>query len=151
MPLLFLPAKETVEVLFLKGKRKMTSKENIKCTLALVFISYIFAIFVPSIGDAMALAGCTTNPMVIKELKPLTNPFILDRIHHSSYALLENSQKETNFIKRKNAQWLRCNYHNNNFNTRSRKFCILEAIRLILKINKIVSINIVVKILYLHY
>ena len=64
MPLLYLPAKETCEELFLHGERKMTFKENILCTLALVFISYIFAIFVPSIGDAMALAGCTTNPMV---------------------------------------------------------------------------------------
>jgi amino acid permease len=64
MPLLFLPAKETVEVLWLKGERRMTKDENIKCTFILVFISYIFAIFVPSIGDAMALAGCTTNPMV---------------------------------------------------------------------------------------
>jgi amino acid permease len=64
MPLLFLPAKETVEVLFLKGGRQMTKKENILCTFVLVFISYIFAIFVPSIGSAMELAGCTTNPMV---------------------------------------------------------------------------------------
>lgn len=33
-------------------------------TFLLVVISFVFAIFVPSIGDAMALAGCTTNPMV---------------------------------------------------------------------------------------
>jgi len=64
MPLLYLPSKETVEELLLKGKRKMTQKENILCTFILILISYVFAIFVPSIGDAMALAGCTTNPMV---------------------------------------------------------------------------------------
>lgn len=64
MPLLILPAKETCEELLLKSKRRFTFKENVLCTLVLVFIAYIFAIFVPSIGDAMALAGCTTNPMI---------------------------------------------------------------------------------------
>ena len=64
MPFLILPAKETSEELLLKGKRSFTKKENVICTFVLVFISYICAIFVPSIGDAMALAGCTTNPMV---------------------------------------------------------------------------------------
>ena len=87
MPLLFLPAKETVEVLWLKGERRMTKDENIKCTFILVFISYIFAIFVPSIADAMALAGCTTNPMVRK-----SNIYSLDRIHYPSYFLLEDPQ-----------------------------------------------------------
>jgi amino acid permease len=87
MPLLFLPAKETVEVLWLKGERRMTKDENIKCTFILVFISYIFAIFVPSIGDAMALAGCTTNPMVRYSIS-----YTLDRIHYTSYAILEDPQ-----------------------------------------------------------
>jgi hypothetical protein len=87
MPLLFLPAKETVEVLWLKGERRMTKDENIKCTFILVFISYIFAIFVPSIGDAMALAGCTTNPMV-----RYSNSYTLDRIHYTSNAILEDPQ-----------------------------------------------------------
>ena len=87
MPLLFLPAKETVEVLWLKGERRMTKDENIKCTFILIFISYIFAIFVPSIGDAMALAGCTTNPMV-----RYSNSYTLDRIHYTSYAILEDPQ-----------------------------------------------------------
>jgi amino acid permease len=64
MPLLILPAKETVEEMFLKGTRKLSKKENFVSTLVLILISYIFAIFVPSIGDAMALAGCTTNPMI---------------------------------------------------------------------------------------
>jgi amino acid permease len=64
MPLLYLPSKETVEEIFLKGKRKMTSRENLICTLVLIVISYVIAIFIPDIGDAMALAGCTTNPMV---------------------------------------------------------------------------------------
>jgi hypothetical protein len=88
MPLLFLPAKETVEVLWLKGERRMTKDENIKCTFILVFISYIFAIFVPSIGDAMALAGCTTNPMVRHSFCNLN----LDWIPHPSNIILEDPQ-----------------------------------------------------------
>jgi hypothetical protein len=88
MPLLFLPAKETVEVLWLKGERRMTKDENIKCTFILVFISYIFAIFVPSIGDAMALAGCTTNPMV----RHSYCNFNLDWIPHPSNIILEDPQ-----------------------------------------------------------
>jgi hypothetical protein len=88
MPLLFLPAKETVEVLWLKGERRMTKDENIKCTFILVFISYIFAIFVPSIGDAMALAGCTTNPMV----RHIAFLYILDWIPHPSNTILEDPQ-----------------------------------------------------------
>ena len=63
MPLLYLPAKETVEELFFRG-RKMKPKQNLLVTFILVVTSFVFAIFVPSIGDAMALAGCTTNPMV---------------------------------------------------------------------------------------
>jgi hypothetical protein len=92
MPLLYLPAKETVEILLLKGKRKMTSDENIKCTFALVFVSYIFAIFVPSIGDAMALAGCTTNPMVTRLFPPF-HCFFADWIHNPCDAVLEDPQK----------------------------------------------------------
>ena len=68
MPFLILPAKETSEELLLKGKRVFTKKENAICTFVLVFISYICAIFVPSIGDAMALAGCTTNPIVTQTI-----------------------------------------------------------------------------------
>ena len=85
MPLLYLPSKETVEEIFFKGKRKMTSRENLVCTLVLILISYVIAIFIPDIGDAMALAGCTTNPMVNKFLSQ-----VIDRVHHSSYALLED-------------------------------------------------------------
>ncbi len=64
MPLIYLPSKETIEEILLKGRRKMSVRENLLCTFVLVFISWVFAIFVPSIADAMALAGCTTNPMV---------------------------------------------------------------------------------------
>jgi hypothetical protein len=58
-----LPAKETVEELFLK-KQRMSNKQNVLWTFIIVFVSYAFAMFIPSIGDAMTLAGCTTNPMV---------------------------------------------------------------------------------------
>jgi hypothetical protein len=90
MPLLYLPSKETVEEIFFKGKRKMTSRENLVCTLVLIVISYIFAIFIPDVGDAMALAGCTTNPMVGIILYQG-----IDRVHHSSHALLEDPQIKT--------------------------------------------------------
>ncbi len=64
MPLLILPCKETIEDLLFKGKRRLNKKENVLWTFIFVAVSYLFALFVPSIGDAMALAGCTTNPMV---------------------------------------------------------------------------------------
>ncbi len=62
MPLLYLPSKETCEELL--STRFTTAKQNFVCTFVLVFISYTCAMFIPSIGDAMALAGCTTNPMI---------------------------------------------------------------------------------------
>jgi amino acid permease len=74
MPLLYLPAKETVEELFFGGRR-MKPKQNVYVTFILVLISYIFAIFVPSIGDAMALSGCTTNPMVRLQAYPFRSDF----------------------------------------------------------------------------
>jgi amino acid permease len=91
MPLLFLPAKETVEELVLKGLRKMTPKENVICTFVLVFISYACAMFVPSIGDAMALAWCTTNPMVIYFINSDS-----DRFYYSCYDVLVNPCRQTN-------------------------------------------------------
>ena len=58
-----LPAKETLEELIFKDEG-MTTKKNVLYTFIIVFVSYLFALFIPSIGDAMALAGCTTNPMI---------------------------------------------------------------------------------------
>ncbi len=62
-PLCVLPAKETIEEIVYKTRR-MTFKENVAWTFLLITVSFVFALFIPSIGDAMALAGCTTNPMV---------------------------------------------------------------------------------------
>lgn len=67
----------------------MTSRENLICTLVLIVFSYAIAILIPDIGDAMALAGCTTNPMVGCILSKG-----IDRVHYSSHALLEDSQVE---------------------------------------------------------
>ncbi len=87
MPLIYLPCKESIEELLFKGKKRLNMKENIICTLALVFISYLFGIFVPSIGDAMALAGCTTNPMVRK----INIKNLLDWFSHSCNDVLEDT------------------------------------------------------------
>jgi hypothetical protein len=42
-------------------------KENVIYTFLILLIAYALGMFIPSIGDAMALAGCTTNPMVISQ------------------------------------------------------------------------------------
>ncbi|CDW86898.1 UNKNOWN [Stylonychia lemnae] len=85
-PLCILPAKETVEELLYQD-RIMTKKQNIIWTFILLFISYFFALFIPSIGDAMALAGCTTNPMVNFSIMIVH----IDWIYHTSDAILENT------------------------------------------------------------
>lgn len=62
-PLCVLPAKESIEEIVYKTRR-MSSKENVMWTLAIVSVAHVCALFIPSIADAMSLAGCTTNPMV---------------------------------------------------------------------------------------
>lgn len=94
MPLLILPSKEVVEDLLFKGKRMMTKKENVLCTLILVTFSYVFALFIPSIGDAMALAGCTTNPMVLI----FTKFNVLDWFYHSRHVSLEDPLRKTSIV-----------------------------------------------------
>jgi len=94
MPLLYLPAKETVEELFFRGRR-MKPRQNVLVTFGLVFVSYFFGILIPSIGDAMALAGCTTNPMV------RTPKFsqCLDWVPNPCDNVLGNPQRKTCYVK----------------------------------------------------
>lgn len=65
-PLVVLPAKDTVEEMIAKGNpnRRLSKKENVLVTLGLIFTCYILATVIPSIKDAMALVGSTTNPAV---------------------------------------------------------------------------------------
>ena len=65
-PLIILPAKDTVEEIVAKGNpnRRLSSKENMLTTFLLILVSYLLAIAIPSIGDAMTLVGSTTNPAV---------------------------------------------------------------------------------------
>lgn len=62
-PLCVLPAKDVVEELFWK-ENGMSKKVNVLVTLAVVAACFLMALFVPGIGDAMTIAGCTTNPLV---------------------------------------------------------------------------------------
>ncbi|CDW76708.1 UNKNOWN [Stylonychia lemnae] len=62
-PICILPAKDTIEEVVYKG-RHLTKKQNILVTFYLVFVSYVLAMFIPSIGDALTLAGCTIGPFV---------------------------------------------------------------------------------------
>lgn len=42
----------------------MTPKQNFFVTLALMFGCCLLAIFIPNIGQAMTLVGCTINPII---------------------------------------------------------------------------------------
>mmetsp|Transcript_9468 Transcript_9468/g.12689 ORF Transcript_9468/g.12689 Transcript_9468/m.12689 type:complete len:184 (+) Transcript_9468:1042-1593(+) len=63
-PLCVLPAKDTVEEIYLQGARTLTKKENFFVTLLIVFVCYLLALFIPNIGAAMTIVGSTTNPAV---------------------------------------------------------------------------------------
>ena len=63
-PLSLLPCKDTVEELTLGTTRTFTKKENFLVTFVLVIISYLLAIVIPSIGDAITILGATTNPCI---------------------------------------------------------------------------------------
>lgn len=62
-PLCVLPCKDTVEELWFKQKG-MDRKTNLLVTIGTVTISFLLAILIKNIGDAITLAGCTTNPVV---------------------------------------------------------------------------------------
>lgn len=124
MPLLYLPSKETVEDLLFKGSRSMTKKENFICTLSLVTISFVFAIFVPSIGDAMALAGCTTNPMVSQHIHIIT--FYTDRIYYTSHVVLGYPQGKTDSLQREVTLGLGSHHNYTDFSTGFAQFYNLK-------------------------
>jgi hypothetical protein len=63
-PLCVLPTKDAFEEFFLK-KKIMSTKINAIVTFGIVTFSFLCALFIPGIGDAMTIAGCTTNPLVI--------------------------------------------------------------------------------------
>ena len=61
--MLILPAKDTVEELFWK-QSGMTNTTNFIVTFLLVLLSYVLALFIPGIGDAIMITGSTINPFV---------------------------------------------------------------------------------------
>lgn len=58
-----LPMKDTYEELVF-GKTPMSNTINIVVTFVFVSISYLLAVVTPNIGDAVAIVGFTTNPMM---------------------------------------------------------------------------------------
>ncbi len=62
-PLFVLPAKDTVEELFWK-EEGLNMKINALVTLGIIFVCFLLSIFIEKIGDALTLAGATTNPLV---------------------------------------------------------------------------------------
>lgn len=109
-PLCVLPAKDVVEELFWK-KEGMTKKINVLVTCGLVTMCFIMALFIPGIGDAMTIAGCTTNPMV----RILSDHF-LEWIHPTNHLLLEGSREKTIGLQRKANSIGSSNHHCHTFN-----------------------------------
>ena len=62
-PLSMIPWKDTWEVIFLNDQ-KMTDSQNLMTTLFLTGICYLFAIWVPKIGDVISFLGFTSNPFI---------------------------------------------------------------------------------------
>jgi amino acid permease len=62
-PLVILPSKDSIEELFMNGRR-LSKKDNIIITFVLVSMNCCLALFIPSIGDAMTLVGSTINPLI---------------------------------------------------------------------------------------
>ena len=85
-PLCVLPAKDTVEELFWK-KEGMNRKINALVTLSIILVCYLLAIFIDSIGDAITLAGATTNPIV-----RIASIIVIDWFHNPSNVLLESAR-----------------------------------------------------------
>ncbi|TNV79783.1 hypothetical protein FGO68_gene1776 [Halteria grandinella] len=63
-PLTILPCKDTLETIMLPRGRKFSTVQNIKVTLGLVTVCFIFSIAITNIGDAITLLGATTNPII---------------------------------------------------------------------------------------
>lgn len=63
-PLSVLPAKETIEEILEKEIGGALAPLNIFVSLAMVTLCYFLALFLPSVGTAVTLAGSTTNPLI---------------------------------------------------------------------------------------
>ena len=63
-PLCLMPAKDTIEELFLGQERRMTTGENILCTFIVVTACFLAGVCIPNISDAMTVIGATSNPAV---------------------------------------------------------------------------------------
>lgn len=64
-PFCVLPVKDSLEELFIKDKEvKFSFKQNMFITLAIIAVAWVFAIVVPTIGDAMTILGATTNTFI---------------------------------------------------------------------------------------
>ena len=85
-PLCVLPAKDTVEELFWK-KTGLTKKANVFVTFGIVSACFLLSILLDNIGDAITIAGATTNPMVSLFI---LYSYCVDRIHYPSGVLLES-------------------------------------------------------------
>ena len=59
-PFCVLPSKDSLEELLMKGET-FSAKQNFICTFGIVFITWIIALTVPTIADAMTILGATTN------------------------------------------------------------------------------------------
>jgi len=62
-PLCILPSKDSIEELFMNGRR-LSKKDNIIITFCLVLMNCGLALFIPSIGEAMTLVGSSINPLI---------------------------------------------------------------------------------------
>ena len=62
-PLAVLPAKYTWEALRY-GVDKMSVKENIFVSVAMIFLCYTLALLLPNVGSVIAVTGATVNPFV---------------------------------------------------------------------------------------
>ena len=60
-PYSVIPLKDGIEELILPDGRRFTQLQNVYVTLGLVVLSYLIAITVPTIADAMTILGATTN------------------------------------------------------------------------------------------
>ena len=86
-PLTILPCKDTLEELFLPADKTFSKNQNILATFGVVLVSFILALAIPNIGDAMTILGATTNSGI---------GFLLPIIFY-----LKSERKATSFSNRK--------------------------------------------------
>ena len=63
-PMCLMPAKDTLEELFLGQERRMNNIENFLVTFSIVSACFLAAVCIPKISDAMTVIGDTSNPAV---------------------------------------------------------------------------------------